>query len=440
MRRIYVFPFLLVILFVLQGCEKIGTDDVPPISTDPTETGRTQKVFYTYQNDNIAIDIKQLITSLGTKSLKISSLPTYGNATFLPEGILTYTPDEDITEADDQLEIAYEQQNGAIVQEKVVIKIVAENFDLPCITNAMPDRAKTETNKAVTINVLDNDVFCDGTLKNIDNITILPINGTAVVVGKNITYTPKQGFKGEDKLVYAVTILNSKGKEEKRFAFVKIDVAQPNLCSTKLRNDIVNFKFQSPKDSLLIKALNNDNICPSDKILGAVNKLEIAKQPRFGKAKVINNSAISYKLVSPLPPPNGTPFLDSIVYKLTVPSGVHTATVFIKEEKNVQNCKPTVDNNTFFFQVNKLTGKDFVEVDVLKNSFLCPNTKVEKIDIVYLNKEKNGTLTKTNEEGVVRYIPSNKIFKAGEDVIFSYEILDSKGLKAIGISKIKFVD
>jgi hypothetical protein len=441
MRKITILSYTFFLLLLLSiGCEKITDDTLP--SSDSTGSTGSQKIFYALQDNEIAIELKQLVTSFDVKSLNIKELPEHGKAVFSSEGILTYTPNENITNADEQLSIAYEKKDGSTVEDKIVIKIVSENFDFPCINIAMPDKVKTLMNNAVVIDVLKNDLVCEGTLQGIAKIVNEPKEGTAIIENKKIKYTPKNGFKGEDAFLYSITISNN-GKTETRLAFVQIEVNTPNVCTTQLRNDIIFLKPQNPKDSLIIKVLVNDKLCEKDFPPAAGLKVAIDKKPNFGKATVLQDKFITYKLNFPPPQPTGQPLLDSIVYKLTSTSSgtitTYKATVYIKEEKPNSNCKPLGEQGNFIFSLKNLVGKESVEVDVLKNAYFCPNSKFASLKVVSV-LPKNADLVVTNDNKV-RYTPTNKKFNK-ETVSFLYEITDDKGMKSQFPTSvtIKFVD
>ncbi len=424
---------LFLLLFMTMGCEKITDDTLPPVNNDPNATTGAQSIFYTLQENDLAIELKQLVTSFDIKSLKIKDLAQYGKAEFSQEGILTYMPNENITNAEDQLSIVYEKKDGTIVEDKIVIKIVSENFDFPCVNIAMPDKAKTIVNNGVVIDVLKNDLICEGNLQGIAKIIKTPIEGTAIIENQKIKYTPKNGFVGVDRLMYSIAIDNN-GKVETRLAFVLIEVAAPNTCTTQLRNDIAYLKYQNPKDSLIIRVLTNDKLCDKDFPLGTVSKVEIMKKPNFGKALVLQDKHITYKLNFPPPQSTGQSLLDSIVYKF----GNYSATVYIKEEKLNSNCKPLGSKDIFTFKLKDLVGKEWVEVDVIKNAFFCPNTKFASLKVPSPSS-KNADLVVTSDNKI-RYTPTNKKFNKDAAVSFLYEMTDDKGVKAFGSATIKFVD
>ena len=94
--------------------------------------------------------------------------------------------------------------------------------------NARTDRASTLENNAVTINVLANDYEVDGTSVNL-NISKDPENGIASVNSDNtITYTPDQGFFGNDSFRYRVE--NADGEEADALVIIKVkNVNEPPI-------------------------------------------------------------------------------------------------------------------------------------------------------------------------------------------------------------------
>lgn len=82
---------------------------------------------------------------------------------------------------------------------------------------ANPDDFAAPTGQTTIMTVLTNDLFL-GTITSL-NITSVPSNGTATVVGNTISYTPNQGFCGQDQLEYEVCNASSCGS-----ALVDIEV------------------------------------------------------------------------------------------------------------------------------------------------------------------------------------------------------------------------
>jgi hypothetical protein len=90
---------------------------------------------------------------------------------------------------------------GASAWATVTISVTGVN-DAPTAAN---DVTKTKRDKAVLIDVLNNDVDPDSS--DVLTVTLLsgPSNGGAVVnPGATFTYTPNPGFLGSDSLIYQI--------------------------------------------------------------------------------------------------------------------------------------------------------------------------------------------------------------------------------------------
>ncbi|MFW8600176.1 Ig-like domain-containing protein [Desulfobacterota bacterium M19] len=124
---------------------------------------------------------------------------TLGAVVVNKAGAFTYTPHKNAFGTDS---FKFKVNDGRLdsTAATVTVNITPVN-DAPA---AQDDKAETEVNKAVSINVLANDTDVDG-----DTLTISKVgngaHGTAVIRGGQILYTPKHDFTGTDSLTYTVT-------------------------------------------------------------------------------------------------------------------------------------------------------------------------------------------------------------------------------------------
>ncbi len=428
--------YLLFALIVLgtSSCEKIAEDELP-ISAPTEPSDGTGKVIYTYQNNEVAIDPTQLITVLEVKSYNLVSFPIHGKAMFLPDGILHYSPNENVIEADEDLVIEFFKNNGTSFKETITVKIVQEQAQLPCLIIAMSDKAKYEPNKEVIIDILANDEICEGTFKEIA-ILAKPNNGIATIINNKISYVPNQSFKGIDKLMYAF-VLELNGKTVRRPAFVTVEAEKSitsgggTNCMTSLRDDILEFDLTSisDKDSIFIPVLGNDILCIDDLAKG---KISAGTLPYNGKISIVKDKLIFYKINKPIIPPMQSGVIDSFFYKFTNAIGVtKTAKVKLLFKKQ-GNCKLSALGDDYEFKLSNLAGQTFVELDVLKNDLLC-STQIKSLKIV--ENPPHISVTSNNK---IKYSPpkfKNEMFK------FKYQITDEKGdFSKSGDVRIKFVD
>ena len=134
--------------------------------------------------------------------LSIVSIPANGTVELSDTtiGCLTYTPDTDFCGTDTfSLQACDDAGNCQLIDVSIFVDcdtIADPNLD------AIDDNVSTPEETPITIGVLANDIFPD-TLYTIDLVTD-PANGTAVVVGNSILYTPDTDFVGIDLFQYVL--------------------------------------------------------------------------------------------------------------------------------------------------------------------------------------------------------------------------------------------
>lgn len=88
----------------------------------------------------------------------------------------------------------------------------------------LPDADTTTYNQSITIPVTNNDSITNGI-----NILIQPNNGTAVVSGNDIVYTPDSNFYGFDTLTYISCDLNCTNLCDTAIVIIKVNIAALNF-------------------------------------------------------------------------------------------------------------------------------------------------------------------------------------------------------------------
>ena len=79
------------------------------------------------------------------------------------------------------------------------------------VADAVPDSATTLENNPVTVDVLENDTYEDGTTVNVTDVS-QPEHGEAVINPDNtVTYNPSPGYFGTDVFEYTSTVTNADG-------------------------------------------------------------------------------------------------------------------------------------------------------------------------------------------------------------------------------------
>ncbi len=165
---------------------------------------------FSAQDDSVTIDedtsvsIAVLENDQGINAdeltLSINSQATNGSASVEDNAYISYTPEEDFYGFDS---LTYQIQNSSGQSDTATVEInIASVNDAP---NAVSDTASTNVNRAVTINVLNNDNDPEG-----DNLTITslgePNHGQITTTDSSqIIYRPDKGYSGTDSFVYTVS-------------------------------------------------------------------------------------------------------------------------------------------------------------------------------------------------------------------------------------------
>jgi len=119
---------------------------------------------------------------------------------------------------------------------------------------AVNDTATTGWRTAKTIPVLANDTDPDGDVLSIQTV-FSPENGTAVISGKSIVYTPGEWFTGEDAFSYVAT--DNKGG----FTFATVRITVGSNENPVVVNDVVTTPYET---AVTIDVLANDSDADGD--------------------------------------------------------------------------------------------------------------------------------------------------------------------------------
>ena len=114
------------------------------------------------------------------------------------DGFIAYQPSPGYV-GTDQVGLRVDGPGGIAGRATVLITVVAPRA--PPV--AVDDRAETDEDTAVTIDVLANDRSSGAIANDTLRITATPDHGTAVVVNGGVRYTPEPGFSGTDGFGYS---------------------------------------------------------------------------------------------------------------------------------------------------------------------------------------------------------------------------------------------
>ena len=241
----------------------------------------------------------------GTQPLSVSVVtsPAHGTATISGNAIL-YTPTVGYA-GPDSFGYTVRDANGQTASTTVSITVTPN----PLI--AVTDSATTAADKAVSINVLNNDT--GGTQPLSVSVVTSPAHGTATISGNAILYTPTVGYSGLDSFGY--TVKDAAGQTASTTVSITVTsnvlIAVPDSAAT------------APGKAVSINVLNNDT--------GGTPPLRISAVtiPAHGTATISGN-AILYTPTAGYSGPDGFSYTvrdatgqtDSTTVSVTVTSNV----------------------------------------------------------------------------------------------------------------------
>jgi subtilisin family serine protease len=156
----------------------------------------------------VTVDVLANDTDADGDSLSIQSYTAPAHGTVARNGDkLTYTPENGFSGDDRFTYTISDGEDEATATVSITVNEKAEDPNNAPV--AEDDSATTEYETAITIDVLANDTDADGDSLSIASHTA-PQNGTVTQDGDKLTYTPKDGFSGDDSFTYTIT----DGKDE----------------------------------------------------------------------------------------------------------------------------------------------------------------------------------------------------------------------------------
>ncbi|WP_257670452.1 Ig-like domain-containing protein, partial [Parapedobacter tibetensis] len=324
---------------------------------------------------------------LDSTTVTITTPPTNGTVEVDPEtGEITYTPDPGF-EGEDTFEYTVDDETGVPSNPATVTIVVAE----PVGPTANDDGAMTPINTPVTIPVLDNDEEGDAPLDSTTvTITTPPTNGTVEVdpVTGEVTYTPDDGFTGEDTFEYTVEDENGVPSNPATVTVTIVDGPVANDDGTTT----------TPDTPVTIPVLDNDT--PGDAPLDSTT-VTITTPPTNGTVEVDPETGdITYT------PDPGYTGPDTFEYTVDdengVPSNPATVTVDVAEPQ-----PPTANDDGAMTPINTP-----VTIPVLGNDEEG-DAPLDSTTVTITTPPTNGTVEVDPVTGEVTYTPDDGF--TGED-------------------------
>ncbi len=416
MKRIVMRPLWASLLLIvsLLSCDRISQDVLPPATDDPLDN----TALTVLPDQPVAVDLRTLTNLNTATTFTVSEQPESGEAKFAQSGLLLYTPDGEFVAGEDNFTIGTDiKLANKIVTVPFRVEMALDGADLPCKLGAVPDKAETPANTSITIGVLKNDKFCEGTPDPTSlKIKVAPKSGTVLVVGADVVYKPNAGFNGRDFFVYSICNAGA-ATQTCALGVVSLTVGDPlKNCKITLRDDQVPFRPVFQTDSILIPVLINDQLCRGNRAV----PLTITKAPTNGTARVNASNQLVYKLKT-------TDWAnDELTYQRCENGVCSTAVVRVKATAVATGCKLTATKDARTVSLSKPTVDvrlGTVLLPVLLNDKTCGPLKAMRISA----NPANAKLEILRDGTVVYRLDAQP--KKGI-VSFTYELTDAANTKA----------
>jgi len=320
----------------------------------------------------------------------------HGRLTLNPDGSFIYVHDGTETQED---AFTYKANDGINDSNIAAVSIAITPTNDPPTAN--DDRADTDEDTTVKIDVLANDTDPDGDRLSVDSVSE-PRNGTAVNNGRDIVYTPDPDFNGTDSFTYTVT----DGNGGTATATVAVAVALVNDTPIA-QDDTAGTDEDTP---VVISVLDNDSDPDGDPVA-----IQAVTQPENGSVDN-DGEAVTY---TPDADFNGT---DSFTYTVTDGNG-GTATATVTIAVAMVNEDPIAQVDT------AATGEDMpVTIAVLDND---SDPDGDPLQIESLTQPLHGSAARSGE--TIIYTPARNF--NGTDS-FTYTVTDGNGGTATATAEI----
>ncbi len=270
-------------------------------------------------NSSTVVNLKEGLESFGTLTISAAKEPSLGSLSALSNTIVKYQASGKLSngQSDQFTYNVFNDANQLLGQRTYNVNLTSDTTSLPCGVYAFPDSVSIAQNQPITINVLDNDVFCSVNKNDLVFGMDLPAsNGLTEIDYPVIRYYPSTLFRGTDQFVYTLMDKNKVYAS----ALVTISVGGADLCPFKALADKYDLTDSTQLTSYRLPVQLNDQKCSS-----AITGFRIKTGAQSGTA-TINGDKLIYS-----PNANSTG-LDSVRYEIcAAASGLCSqATVIIK--------------------------------------------------------------------------------------------------------------
>ncbi len=332
-------------------------EPVIPVNTAPQAAN---DAVSTAQDTAVVVDVLANDSDADGDALtiSISEAPASGTVAVQNESVL-YTPASGFT-GTDEFEYTVTDPSGATDTATVSISVSSVN----AAPVAGDDSVSTTEDVAILVAVLDNDIDPDGDALSID-ITGAPSDGTAVVQGSDVLYTPDSGFSGTDEFIYTLT--DDSGETDTATVTVLVSGLDNGSNASPIAEDDTRITQQD--DAVSINVLANDSDPDGDSL-----SLAIVRQPDIGSVMISGQGTrIIYT------PATGFMGIDSFDYEVSDGNG-GTAVATVTVTVSGLNAAPVAADDLAVVQqgvpaqINVLSNDTDPDADRLSVSILTPPT------------------------------------------------------------------
>ena len=370
-------------------------------------------ISLTASNQSYPIATADYVTATGSSAITIDALANdtgsgltlnapniwslKGGNVDLVDNKLTYKPKAGFN-GEDKIWYTMADSQGRTTSGEITITVSGNGNSNPYPT-ATADIVSTSGSGSITIDALANDTGSGLTL-NVPNVWSLK-GGNVALANNKITYKPKAGFNGEDKIWYTF----SDNQDRVNNGVIIITVSGNNGSSSPYPTSAQDNVTTTTATSVTIDVLANDT--GDGLVLNAPNAWSLS-----GGKVLLNSNKLVYQSKA------GFTGSDKIWYTFKDAQG--------RSNSGQVNITVTSGSNTGFpaakpdyYSTSKNTGKN---LNILAND---TGSGWKAIDTLYQYTAKGGTTYKT-PEGQVWYTPKTGF--TGEDN-FWYVMIDSEGRK-----------
>ncbi|MFQ5648303.1 MAG: tandem-95 repeat protein [bacterium] len=370
---------------------------ISPVNDAPTAVDDNAT---TDEDNAVAIDVlgndSDNDGSIDETTVVVDSGPANGTTSVDPvTGLITYMPAADFF-GTDTFTYTVDDNTGAPSNSATVTVTVNDVNDAPVAVN---DTARALFNEPFDIDVTANDLDVDGSIVPSSILASSGTHGsTSIKPSGEITYTPNQGFLGEDSFFYSVRDDDGAGSNTATVTvFVKVPPVAVN--DTVVTNEDV---------AIEIPVIAND----SD-LDGTLDPTTVAVVSPPSHGSFVVNGTTGSITYTPSANYNGP---DSFQYTVSDNDGVAS---------NVATVAITVNKAPFALNDNRTIDEDMpVDIDVSANDVDLDGS-IDPTTVTLLTQPGNGSTSLNQSTGVVTYTP-NPDFSGSDN--FTYIVQDNNGV------------